>query len=311
MTSFSLGAGSVHGGDVDALPRRLDLHELRRHPLVPTSERADKESRGHIVVIAGSREVPGAAVLTAVAALRAGAGKLTIATAASVAVAIALKVPEARVIGLPETDEGGLKPSAIAQIEKCLEKADAVVFGPGLTDTSACSQLGGEILLRCPEVPVVLDAGALDTAISGVRLSPNVLLTPHHGEMAHLLARKKSVVADEAVALAAEMAAAWQACVALKAASTVIALPTGQCWLHEGDEPGLATSGSGDVLAGIIGGLAASGTSVAHAALWGVALHAMAGRALAARSAPVGYLARELAGEVPRLLHRLTQRRSV
>jgi NAD(P)H-hydrate repair Nnr-like enzyme with NAD(P)H-hydrate dehydratase domain len=104
---------------------------------------------------------------------------------------------------------------------------------------------------------------------------------------------------------ACEAAQRWNAVVALKGATTYIATPDGDCWRHVSSHAGLGTSGSGDVLAGIIVGLAARGAPLAQAAAWGIALHARAGRALAERLGPIGYLAGELAGEIPRLMDKL------
>jgi NAD(P)H-hydrate repair Nnr-like enzyme with NAD(P)H-hydrate dehydratase domain len=100
----------------------------------------------------------------------------------------------------------------------------------------------------------------------------------------------------------------WNAVVALKGATTFIASPRGQVWRHSGGQPGLATSGSGDVLAGVIAGLAAQGAPLEQAGAWGVVLHAMAGARLARKLGPLGYLARELAGEIPALMKALRPR---
>src|SRR6476469_3669148 len=117
--------------------RELDDDALRAWPLPMPSSEGDKEDRGRVLVIAGSREMPGAAILTATAALRAGAGKLAIATGASVANSIALAVPEARVVGLPETSAGGLEPEAVQILEQFIGRFDAVLIGPGLQDEPA------------------------------------------------------------------------------------------------------------------------------------------------------------------------------
>jgi NAD(P)H-hydrate repair Nnr-like enzyme with NAD(P)H-hydrate dehydratase domain len=120
--------------------------------------------------------------------------------------------------------------------------------------------------------------------------------------MAGLTGSEKDAVAAEPDRAAVEAARAWNAVVVLKGAVTHIAAPHGRVWRHEGGNAGLATSGSGDVLAGIIAGLVARGASVEQAALWAVALHARAGERLAVRFGPIGYLAREIAGEVPALM---------
>jgi ADP-dependent NAD(P)H-hydrate dehydratase len=152
---------------------------------------------------------------------------------------------------------------------------------------------------------VVLDALAMDVVLDLRRFEGTPLLTPHAGEMAHLTGISKESVNADPERHAREAALRWNAVVALKGATTYIATPEGDCWRHVGGQAGLGTSGSGDVLAGIIVGLAARGAPLAQAAAWGVALHAQAGSALAERLGPMGFLARELPGEIPTLLEKL------
>jgi hydroxyethylthiazole kinase-like uncharacterized protein yjeF len=132
-----------------------------------------------------------------------------------------------------------------------------------------------------------------------------VVLTPHHGEMARLTGLTKDRIGAEPERHAREAAARWNAVVVLKGPITVIAAPNGACWCHDSDQPGLGTSGSGDVLAGVIGGVAARGARLVQAAAWGVAVHAHAGQALAERIATLGFLARELPDEIPRVMQNL------
>lgn len=283
--------------------QRVDPQALRRWPLPSLAGDADKEVRGRIVVIAGSREMPGAAVLAATAALRVGAGKLVIATARSVAAQMAFSMPEARVIALPETPGGGFEAAASAELlEDCIVPAHAVVIGPGLMDAEASCAFVQALLPLLRDRPVVLDALAMDSVAQIGRFPQPVLLTPHAGEMAHLSGRDKDAVLADPLAAAVEAARRWNAVVAVKGASTAIAAPDGRAWLHEGGNAGLATSGSGDTLAGAIGGLAARGATLEQACAWGVLLHAQAGERLARRLGPVGYLAREIAREMVSVL---------
>jgi hydroxyethylthiazole kinase-like uncharacterized protein yjeF len=145
-------------------------------------------------------------------------------------------------------------------------------------------------------------AGAASTMVASFRFNTPVLLTPHAGEMAHLSGIAKEEIGGAPDRIAFEAAQRWNAVVALKGARTVIATPEGERLQHDGGNVGLATSGSGDVLAGIIAGLAARGADLTQAASWGVALHARAGERLAERMGKLGYLARELCDEVPSLL---------
>lgn len=300
------------------LVHQLDERALRAWPLPMPGSDADKEARGHVLVLGGSREMPGAVILAATAALRAGAGKLTIATGSSVAQLVALAIPEARVLGLAENAAGGFALDAVARLDPLADRVSAVLVGPGMQDEAATAMLVHALLPRLDHgaTALVLDAcamGALLHAPPGAapfRFAQPVVLTPHAGEMAHLTGASKDEVCAAPARYAQQAAARWNAVVALKGAVTWIAEPGGHCWRHAGGNAGLASSGSGDVLAGIIGGCAARGAPLAQATCWGVALHARAGERLAARCGTLGYLARELCNEIPALLDIAAGRRA-
>jgi hydroxyethylthiazole kinase-like uncharacterized protein yjeF len=294
-----------------ARPRDVDTALLRGWPLPIPSDDADKEGRGHVLILGGSREMPGAVILAATAALRAGAGKLTIATGNSVAQLVALAIPESRVLGLAENERGGFTVEAVAALDPLADAISAVLIGPGMQDEAATACLVHALLPRLTgtDTRVLLDAEAMGALLhppEGIdapfRFDVPVLLTPHAGEMAHLTGIDKDEIGNDTDRHAVESAQRWNAVVALKGARTVIAAPSGERWQHEGGNVGLATSGSGDVLAGIIAGLAARGADLTQAVSWGVALHARAGERLAERLGRLGYLARELCDEVPALL---------
>jgi hydroxyethylthiazole kinase-like uncharacterized protein yjeF len=289
----------------DITSKDITARTLREWRLPMPAADADKEVRGHVLIVAGSREIPGAVLLAATAALRAGAGKLSIATAASVAPQIGVMVPEARVIGLAETAQGGLLADGAESLLETCRKATAVLIGPGMQDDAASAGLVRALLPHCGDAALILDAAAMCIARDGWRFDTPVLLTPHAGELACLTGANKDDVNAGQAAAAREAAQRWQATVALKGALTVIATPQGRQWCHRGGNTGLAISGSGDVLAGLIAGLAARGAAREQAAAWGVALHAMAGEQLSLRHGPLGYLAREISTEVPALLRAL------
>ncbi len=296
--------------------RDVDTALLQGWPVPMPAVEGDKEVRGHVLVLGGSIEMPGAIILAATAALRAGAGKLTIATGQSVAQLVALAMPEARVIGLPEHASAGFSLESLAALDPLAERVDALLVGPGMRDEPATAALVHALLPRFAEsgTAIVLDAcamGALLYPPAGWpaerpwRFQTPVILTPHAGEMAHLTGIAKDAInaAPDPRALAA--AQAWNAMLVLKGARTVIATPDGTLYQHEGGNVGLAISGSGDVLAGIIAGLAARGAALDQAACWGVALHARAGERLAERMGTLGYLAREISQEIPALLEQV------
>src|ERR1700731_2848692 len=135
----------------------LTVDALRRWPLPMPSADGDKEERGRVLVIGGSREMPGAVILGACAALRAGAGKLTIATGASVAQLVALAIPESRVIALPETAEGGIAASAADALDDLVQNIDAVLIGPGMQDEPATCGFVLALLPKLAGVKVILD----------------------------------------------------------------------------------------------------------------------------------------------------------
>ena len=292
----------------------VDNDSLRAWPLPMPCADGDKEIRGHVLILGGSREMPGAVILAATAALRAGAGKLTIATGASVAQLVALAIPEARVIGLRETPEGGFLREAMDTLDPLADKVDAMLIGPGMQDEAATAALVRALLPRLIGTAVVLDACAM-----GIILHPDqghehdgpfrfelpVVVTPHAGEMAHLTGIDKESILADPDSHAGQAARGWNAVVALKGARTVIGAPDGSRWQHEGGNVGLAISGSGDTLAGIIAGLAARGAPLEQAACWGVALHARAGERLAERMGLLGYLAREIPAEIPGLMEQI------
>jgi len=288
-------------------PVVVDDALLRAWPLPQPDADGDKEERGRTLVIAGSRELVGAAALAGVASLRAGAGRLTIATVHSVASMLALAVPEARVIGLPETRAGGLDAHGVDALRDVLEKTNAVLIGPGLQDEDAACAFVEALAPHVGRAALVLDALAMNALDRGVRFARAPLITPHAGEMAHLTGASKDEV-ERAPALAARAAAArWNAIVALKGARTHVATADGRSWRHDAGLAGLATSGSGYVLAGLAAGLAARGAPLEQACVWGVALHARAGATLAAELGPLGFLARELAACVPRSMRELAR----
>lgn len=282
---------------------------LRDWPLpMPTAE-GDKAVRGHLLIVGGSREMPGAILLAANAALRASAGKLTLATAASVAPHVAAAMPEARVIGLEETAHGGFRREAKDKLAPLAGKVNALLVGPGMSDDAASCELMRGLLPIFSASQIIIDACAMNVVAnpSSFRFAQPALITPHAGEMAHLTRQSKESILADPHGAAVEAAQRWNAVVALKGALTVIATPDGHSWSHEGGNVGLAISGSGDTLAGIITGLAARGAPLEQACAWGIALHALAGEQLALRYGILGYLARELPAEIPALLRNLAK----
>lgn len=282
----------------------IDADLLRSLPLPQHQSGDNKEGRGQVLVVGGCLAVPGAILLSAEGALRAGAGKLQIATCRTVAPHLGLAVPEAMVIALPETSGGCIAGDSGELVGKRAARADAILIGPGMMNTEEAGPLVGHLLAAAGErTSFVIDAGALDVLQDHKQLlsrcGHRTVITPHAGEMAKLLGVSREEVASDPLRHA-QLAASQLGCiVVMKGGTTQVVSPTGETWLLEGGTIGLATSGSGDVLAGVIAGLLARGTSAAVAAVWGVYLHAEAGVRLTRRYGGIGLLARELSGEIP------------
>jgi len=284
-------------------PTPLDRAALDRHPLPPI-EGGDKDRHGQILIIAGSRDVPGAALLAAHGAMRSGAGKLQIAAPDVIAVPLGIAMPEAMVVGHASHRDGGFATSALDRIGEMASKADAIVAGPGLESNNTAAPLAA-ILLGLGK-PLALDAALLHVlpdceAEARAATVPPILL-PHSGEMASLLGCEERAVETDPLAAGRRCAERYQALVLVKGVQSHIVAPDGSTWRYAGGGPGLGVSGSGDVLAGITGGLLARGADPLTALLWSLWLHGEAGRALSEKVGPLGFLAREIPGEVPALL---------
>jgi ADP-dependent NAD(P)H-hydrate dehydratase len=274
---------------------------LREWPLPAPG--GSKYARGEVVIVGGARSTPGAAMLAGAAALRAGAGRLTLAVARSTAVPLAVALPEAGVHGLPETESGSVDGSGTELLAPDLAAADVVLVGPGLDDADRTMDLLNELVPRIDApTPVLLDAFALGVlpqlADVAESLKGRLILTPNRAEAARLLGADD--VGDDASRRIATRYGAVVTCQGL------IAAPDGRTWQVSTGTSGLATSGSGDVLAGIIAGLVGRGADAEQAACWATHLHAAAGDRLAVRVGRVGYLARELIDEIPALLTELS-----
>ena len=282
--------------------------------------RGHKGSFGKLLVVAGSLDYAGAALLVCRAAGRAGAGLVTLAVPESLQPLFAAKVVEATTLGLPEDDVEEVDPEpALARILD--HEHDAIVLGPGLRPGLATTELVRE-LLEVPEesnpAPIVLDAEALRSMATlgdwWTRVSRPAVLTPHPGEFGRLRAGAGLDPAadgdlvdddDARAAAAADAARRWGQVVVLKGARTVIAEPDGGLVAAPFENPALATGGTGDVLAGTIGALLAQGLAPGAAARLGVYLHGLAGDLVRERTGDAGLLASDLPDALPLVRRRL------
>ncbi len=304
--------GAVVTLDDDAMARLLPERDARGH----------KGTFGKLLVIAGSLDYAGAALLVCRAAGRGGAGLVTLAVPESLQPLFAAKVVEATTMALPEDDVEEVDPEpALAAILD--NEHDALVIGPGLRPSLAMADLL-RLLLTAPEEPTsppaVLDAEALRTLASAdewwTRVARPCVLTPHAGEFARLRAgsghdpeQDGDLNADDdaRVKAASAGAAEWRQVVVLKGAKTVIASPDGSVSMAPFANPAMASGGTGDVLAGVIGALLAQGLAPYDAARLGVYLHGVAGDMVSERLGDAGLLASDLSEVVPMARRRLAQ----
>jgi hydroxyethylthiazole kinase-like uncharacterized protein yjeF len=276
---------------------KVDAASLRRWSLPEPG--SSKRSRGDVLVVGGALRSPGAVELAGLAALRVGAGRLTLAVGSSVAAALAVAVPESGVVPLGEVDEH-VDGASVDVLDDDLESAQAVLAGPGLDDPDSAAAIVRHLAEHTgDDTIVVLDAYALgvlpgaEDAIDALR--GRLILTPNDAETERLLGRETGDRDEDLTEVAHRYGAVVSNMGSIVAAD-------GRRWSVQTGGPGLGTSGSGDVLAGAIAGLAARGATPAQAAVWGTFLHARSGDRLAESIAPLGFLARELLDELPRVL---------
>lgn len=278
-------------------------------------ERGHKGDFGHLLVVAGSIDYPGAAVLAGLGAMRAGAGVVRVATAESVAERVAGSVPELTWMTLDEEAPGLIAPGGWRRLATEAPNFEAVVIGPGLGSQPATLRRTRQ-LVAALDRPMVVDADALNALAGQARwwqgLPGRLVLTPHPGEFARLTGEPAPDSADDdarAVA-AAEAALRWDQVVVLKGARTLVSEPGGDLLRSDVAVPTLATAGSGDVLAGVIGAFLAADVPPAAAAATGVAVHGAAGLLAAARIGTTGVMARDIANLLPEAIAQLRGDRS-
>lgn len=279
---------------------RVDRASLRAWPLPDPGD--SKYGRGQVLVVGGTRRSPGAVLLSGVASLRVGAGRLGVAVAESVATAVAVQMPECAVVRLPETPAGTIAGSGLSVATDDIGGADAVLVGPGLDDPDEAAAM----LHLLPDLVsdtaiVVLDAFALGVAPRVIdELEPlrgRLVLTPNKTEAALLLD-----IEEDALDLERDIPRIAQRYGAAVTCYGVVAGPDGELFEVAEGGAGLGTSGSGDVLAGAILGFAARGATPVQSAVYGTWVHAVSGDLLSESIGTLGFLARELADELPRAL---------
>jgi NAD(P)H-hydrate epimerase len=268
---------------------------------------AHKGSKGHLLVVAGSAGKTGAAYLTGVAALRSGAGLVTIASTASGQAALDAKAIELMTARYTEGEDADPQ-TAAATLESLARRAQAVALGPGIPTGEGMRAVVRELAARLT-LPMVIDAdglNALGTEATEIlsHAPARRVLTPHPGEMGRLLGISTADVQSDRLDRARSLATGSNAVVVLKGAHTIVAAPSGQVFVNPAATSALATAGSGDVLTGVIGALLARGLDALTAAQVGVYVHGAAGEGLAPRLGD-GVLAGDLPLAIAEVMARL------
>ena len=299
-------------------PQTITPELLRKLSPPDYEHAAGKDVRGKLLIVAGSARLPGAALLAARAALLVGCGTVRVAPPAGVATQIGVALPELLVLPLPETATGVEAPAALALLEDQYEACRAIVIGPGLDQTAEVGQVVRRVVAGAPR-PVLVDAQALyfwnggrDEArparVEGDNEVGERVFTRHPGELSALVGAKVAAIESDRAGIALDFARERRGTLVLKGAETLIASPEGGLYVNTAGTRGLGTAGSGDVLAGIIGGLLAQQMDALAAAVWGVHLHALAGAAVAQDLGEDGLLASDFVERLPVVLRSLRQR---
>jgi ADP-dependent NAD(P)H-hydrate dehydratase / NAD(P)H-hydrate epimerase len=272
------------------------------------SATAHKGQTGHLLILAGSPGKTGAAAMTATAAMRAGAGLVTLGIPKSLNPAIETMVTEAMTVGMPETADGALDESAYDSVMSLIVGKRCLAAGPGLGTHASTGRLIVRLIEDSP-IPMVVDADGLNL----IAAEPSVLskrrsaivLTPHPGEMARLSGHTTAEIQSDRIGHARYFAERHRVHVVLKGAATVVALPDGTVFINPTGNPGMASGGMGDALTGLIAGLIVQGMEVGAAARAGTYLHGLAADRLAQQKAPFGYLAGEVIDTLPEAMDEL------
>ncbi|WP_031515933.1 bifunctional ADP-dependent NAD(P)H-hydrate dehydratase/NAD(P)H-hydrate epimerase [Desulfofalx alkaliphila] len=265
---------------------------------------AHKGNFGRVLVVAGSVGMGGAALLTATACLRSGAGLVTLAMPEQLHDGIVGAAPEVMTLPLPQ-ENGVLTAKALGALVDKLKFMDVLAVGPGLTRRDEAVDLVHQLLPHV-NIPVVIDADGLNAVAKDLavleRVAGPVVLTPHPGEMARLLGVTVDEVQQNRISLTRQCAEKWACTVLLKGARTLVATPQGEIYINPTGNPGMATAGSGDVLTGVIAALMAQGLPPAEAAAAGAYLHGMAGDYGALQLGMTGLTAGDILENLPRCI---------
>ena len=284
--------------------------EQIRTYLHPRSPDAHKGRTGHLLVIAGSTGKTGAAAMTGVSAMRAGAGLVTLGIAERLNPILETQVLEVMTEPLPETQNGVLATGAAENIKKLAAGKTCLAIGPGIGQAEETQNLVRKIISQS-RVPIVIDADGLNNIAGQTQLLKNLkipaVLTPHPGEMARLMDVTPAEVQKNRLQSARDFATNLGVHLVLKGAATVIAHPDGSAYINPTGNPGMASGGMGDVLTGVLAGFITQGFTPEAASHAAVYLHGAAADTLAKTTGPIGYLAGEVMNAIPGEIKKLLE----
>lgn len=272
-------------------------------PLLRHKKNVHKNTFGHVLILAGSAPMMGAGCLASLAAMRTGAGLVTLGVPRSLNLTAQRKVSQVvMTLPLPETSEKTFSFKAFKTIEHFHTKSQAIALGPGMGTHPDTQKLIRKII-AASDVPLVIDADAIHSLAGNLNIlkktSTPKILTPHPGEMARLLNIPKSEIEKHRNPIVRDFAFQYHCVLLLKGHRTIIASAEKKIWINTTGNPGMATAGSGDVLTGMIAALLAQGLSAFEAAKWGAYLHGRAGDLAAEKKGKAGLIASDIIDDIP------------
>jgi NAD(P)H-hydrate epimerase len=303
--------GELHVADISIPSLLIEQEAPERHLITPEMVKswlpnrpsaAHKGSFGRVLIVAGSRGMTGAACLTGEAAVKTGAGLVTVAVPETLHDIVEAKLTEVMTVPLPDNGKGFLSSEARQSILNLLENADVLALGPGLSTQPEVVAMVKE-LLPSVRVPCLIDADGLNALIGEVdilrKIQAPVVITPHPGEMARLLEVSIKEIQGSRLETTGRAATVWNVVALLKGAKTVVAAPDGSVYINPTGNPGMATGGSGDVLTGMVAALIGQKLAPASAAAAGAYLHGLAGDHGAMDKGMLGLTAGDILAKIP------------
>ena len=280
-------------------------------PLLRRKSYVHKNQFGHVLILAGSKQMLGAGALTSLAAIRSGAGLVTLGIPQSLNSTIQKKIASViMTLPLKETRDQTLAFSAFNQIKDFYSRYNTIAIGPGLSENPDTQRLILRIIETSP-LPLIIDADALNALCRNLNVltktAADKILTPHPGEMSRLTEQKKNIIENNRKKIAEFFANEYNCILLLKGAKTVIASPGKRTYTNTTGNSGMATAGSGDVLTGMIAAFVAQGLSAFDAAKYGAYLHGKAGDLTAKNKTRLSMIASDIIEYIPKAVQSLSK----